>query len=139
MEDLPVECKPATASGAKDHREHHALPGARSIRRFGNRQAIRVVRAAHFPVERRTEITIEGSSIDPSRICIFYSVGNLRNRPGNTDANRPAASERYFDFLDSIFNRANGPVIVVAWRGYPVSVHFVPVALQCDKLDLRPA
>ena len=61
----PIDCDSAAAARSQDYREHHVLACTRAVSRFGNRQAVCVVRTTHFPSERVAEVLIERLSIQP--------------------------------------------------------------------------
>src|SRR5215469_3729032 len=134
----PVDGQPASASSSQDHGKNQSLSRSCSIRRFGHRQAIRIIGQPYFAVQRFAQISIKWSSIHPSRVRVFDVVSNLRDCSWNSDSNGRSSPQFCFDLLHALLDRSDCSIVVVPGSCHTVPVQFPTVAFQRHKLNLRP-
>ena len=129
----------AAATCPQDHRKDNVLARARAVGRFGNRQAVSVIGAAHFAPQRAAQVLVEGLSVQPRGVGIFHQAGLSGNSPGNAQADGGAPSEFFLDFLCSLRYGPYRAVIVVPRRSDAVAMQFPAVSLERDEFDLGAA
>src|SRR5581483_661367 len=82
----PVHDDAAADSGAEDRAEHdaRALPG--TVRRLGEREAVRVVGKPQLAPERLLEVLFQRPPDEPGGIRFLHPPAHPRERAGNADA-----------------------------------------------------
>jgi hypothetical protein len=137
--DATIEGDATSTTSAQYYGEHHVLSGSCPISRFGNRQAIRIIRTAHFPLQRRAQVAIERPAVHPSGIRVFDVFGNLRNGARDADPHGCRSGKLAFDLFDAISDGANRSVVIVSWRGDAVTVKLSTIAFKRYKFNFGSA
>ena len=74
IDDPAIDDEPAAGAGADDDAEHDRRSGGGAVGRFGQREAVRIVRQPHRPIERARQIAIERTAVQPRRVRVLDRV-----------------------------------------------------------------
>jgi hypothetical protein len=135
----------AAATRAQNHREHQSSSGGSSIRRLGDSKAIRVIRAAYWPLESFAQIPLKGHSVQPDRIRILHQSSRPNDSPGNSHTNRRRlaiaanAANPPLQIIYHVDDGLYGRRIIVLRRRYPETRQLPPRFIQRMPFDLRAA
>jgi hypothetical protein len=134
----PVDDKAAADAGAKDDAEDNWLPRRRSIRRFRQRKAVGIVRQTDRPFEVCRKILRQRAAVQPRRVGVLHETRGRRHHPGHPDTDR-GLPDNALRLRDQRGNRVERPFVVTARRGDALTKAHVPVAIEGDDFNLRPA
>ncbi len=132
-----VERDSSAAAGPENDGENNMLARARAVGRFGNGQAVGIIRASHFARQRMAQVFVERFSIQPGRIRVFYQAGLCGDCAGNADSNGRRPAEFFFNPLHGFRNGTHRAFVVEPRRGDTMTVQFPSVVLERDKFNLR--
>ncbi len=124
------------ASPSQDHGKNNVLAGTRAVSGLRKRQAIRVIRAAHFAPQRVAQVLVKRLSVEPRRIRVFHQTGFRGNGAGDSHADGSAASKFFFDFPYGFHDRAHRGLIVEPRRGDAMPMHLFAMRVERNEFDL---
>ena len=117
FDDATVNHDSASSARADNHTEHHAGTGGRTIDRFGQREAVGVVRHSHGPTEKLLQIFSERLSNQPERVGVLHQSGRSGNRARDPYANGATSAEGVLEIGNETANRFERALIVAARGG----------------------
>jgi hypothetical protein len=131
-----IQSDSPAAPGPQDDRENHVLAGTRSVGRFRNGQAVRVIRATNFPSKRTVKVLVKRPSVQPCGVRVFYQAGVCGDGSGNSHAHRCISPEFSLDSFYTAGNGAHRTFIVKARSGNPVTMPFPAVSVERHEFNL---
>ena len=131
-----VERDSSATAGPENDSENNMLARARAVGRFGNGQAVGVIRAPHLAPQRAAQVFVERFSIQPGRIRVFYQAGLCGDCAGNADSNGRRPAEFFFNPFRGFRNGTHRAFVIEARRGDTMTVQFPSVALERDEFNL---
>src|SRR5690606_3827570 len=135
-----VDDDAAADTGTEDDAEDHARTSGRAIRRFRNREAVRVVGQTHRTPQHPLEVGTQPAAIEPGRVRVLHKAGCRRLDAGNADADSGGARMHLaFGAGDEICYRRKGRVVVAARRVHAGAHLLAPRFVERRNLDLRAA
>ena len=137
-EDPAVHDDSAARAGPDDDAEDARGSGGRAVARLGEGEAVRVVGEADVAAEEAGEVGAERAAEEPGGVRVLHEAGCGGDRPGHSDADRPARAERRLDLGDEAGDRREGPVVVGRGRA-PQTKELAAALAQGQRLGLRPA
>src|SRR5262245_33480823 len=87
-EHVSADHDPAASAGTDNDAENDRGAGPCTVRRFRQREAVRVVGEAYLTTEASGQIAGQRRSIEPRRVRVLDAPARGRDRAGNADANR---------------------------------------------------
>lgn len=129
----------ATNPGPEYDREYRAISGSGTVCGVRKGKAIRIIGEADRPAERRFEISVQWSTIEPGRIRILNQPARRRDRPRHADTDRRRAADLVFDRRHDSSDRLDRASVLAGGSGDPVSDAHDALAVDRGALDFAAA
>src|SRR5688572_12252939 len=133
-DDLSVDHDPTADPGAENHPEYHRRSLRRSIDRFGQGEAIRVVLQPDRPAERRFEVLRQRLADEPGGVGVLDQPGGARL--GSWDADTDAALP---DLAHQGLHSRNRRPVVAARRGDALAKDLAARCIERQRFYFRAA
>ena len=128
----------ATRAGADDHAEHAARAGSRTVDRFGQREAVGVVGAAHLAPEPCRQVGGEGVTDEPGGVGVLDQTGRRRDHARHPDPDAGAGAGLPLEPLGERRHRLDRRPIIASRGGDSAFGQRGSARIQRNSRDLGP-
>src|ERR671925_1748991 len=124
IQHFAVNDDPAAYAGAEDGAEHHRGALCRTVARFGERKAVRVVREADFAPEFRLKIVLQAPTVERRVVRVHHAAAPRGDRSGHADTDRATSAAFLFGLRDERREFIERDVVARARRGRTAAHEF---------------